>query len=61
MQVDVAPNLGRMLLHQKEDLRKYFAGTDQQLATLDGRVDLYRRNYRDYVAWYERNARREDD
>jgi hypothetical protein len=61
MQVDVAPNLGHLLRHQKEDLGRYFVGTDQQLATLKQRMREYQRNYRAYVAWYKSNARRDVD
>lgn len=56
MRVDVAPNLGRLLGYQQEDLRRYFTGSDQQLATLKQRFHEYRRNYRNYVRAYERTA-----
>jgi len=56
MQVDVAPNLGRLLGYQGEDLLQYFTGSDEQLATLTQRFNEYRRNYRNYVRAYERAA-----
>lgn len=58
MQVDVAPNLKGLLGYQREDLGRYFSGTDQQLATLDRYFEQSQRNYRAYVAEYERTARR---
>jgi hypothetical protein len=54
MQVDVAPNLGRLLGYQEEDLRQYFTGSDEQVATLKQRFKEYQRNYRTYVRAYER-------
>jgi len=56
MQIDVAPNLKRLLGYQKEDLGRYFTGTDRQLAILKRHFEEYQRNYRSYIAWYEREA-----
>jgi hypothetical protein len=61
MMTDVAPNLKRLLDYQKEDLEQYFIGTDAQLATLSRRLEQYTRNYRNYVAHYERTAGDEVD
>jgi spermidine synthase len=51
--VDVAPNLGRLLEFQQEDLLMYFVGGEQQLAELEAHFDLYTGHYRDYVRLYE--------
>jgi spermidine synthase len=51
--VDVAPNLGRLLEFQKEDLLEYFVGTESELARLDQYLDLYTGHYLDYVRLYE--------
>jgi hypothetical protein len=48
--VDVAPNLGRLLEFQQEDLLAFFVGSDQQLAELEEHFDLYTGHYLDYVA-----------
>jgi spermidine synthase len=56
MQVDVAPNLGRLLGYQEEDPLQYFTGSDEQRATLTRRFKEYRRNYWNYVKAYERQA-----
>jgi spermidine synthase len=56
MQVDVAPNLGRLLGHQEENLLQYFTGSDERLDTLTQRFNEYQRNYRNYVRAYERAA-----
>jgi spermidine synthase len=58
-QVDVAPNLKRLLGYQKEDLGQYFTGTGRQLATLSRHFRDYRRNYLSYIAEYERRTREE--
>ena len=59
--VDVAPNLKRLLDYQNEDLGQYFSGTDSELATLERHRKKYLRNYRKYVAQYERSPRPEVD
>jgi spermidine synthase len=51
--VDVAPNLGRLMEFQHEDLLAYFVGTENQLAELEEHFDLYTGHYRDYVRLYE--------
>ena len=51
--VDVAPNLGRLLEFQQEDLLTYFVGSEQQLAALEDHFDLYTGHYLDYVQLYE--------
>ena len=51
--VDVAPNLGRLLEYQQEDLLEYFAGSEPQLAELEEHFDVYTGHYRDYVRLYE--------
>ena len=50
---DVAPNLGRLIEFQKEDLLAYFVGSEHQLAELKEHFDLYTGYYRDYVRLYE--------
>jgi spermidine synthase len=52
--VDVAPNLGRLLEFQREDLLAYFVGRAPQLAELEEYLDLYTGYYLDYVRLYER-------
>jgi hypothetical protein len=59
MMVDVAPNLGRLLEYQQEDLLRYFTGTRQQLDTLDRHFQEYTQHYRDYVEQYERQGARQ--
>ena len=54
--VDVAPNLGRLIEFQQEDLLAYFVGSEHQLAELDKRFDLYTGHYLDYVKLYEQQA-----
>ena len=51
--VDVAPNLGRLMEFQQEDLLAYFTGSEQQLARLEEHFDLYTGHYLDYVRLYE--------
>ncbi|NIL95049.1 MAG: hypothetical protein GTO71_11600 [Woeseiaceae bacterium] len=51
--VDVAPNLGRLIDFQEEDLLAYFVGSEQQLAELEEHFDRYTGHYRDYVRMYE--------
>lgn len=51
--VDVAPNLGRLIEFQQEDLLAYFVGAEQQLAELRDHFDLYTGYYLDYVRLYE--------
>ncbi len=50
---DVAPNLGRLLAFQREDLLAYFAGSEAQLAELDEHFELYTGYYVDYVRSYQ--------
>jgi spermidine synthase len=54
MQIDVAPNLGRLLEYQKENRTGYFTGTARQLTTLRRHFNEYARNHRNYVRAYER-------
>jgi len=61
MQIDVAPNLKRLLGYRNEDLGRYFTGTDRQLATLKRRFREYERNYRNYIAQYERDSGTQGD
>ena len=58
MMVDVAPNLGRLLDYQQEDLLQYFSGTEQQMEVLDRHFRQYTQHYRDYIEQYNRQARR---
>ena len=51
--VDVAPNLGRLMDFQDEDLSTYFAGDEPQLSALDTHFELYTGHYRNYVRMYE--------
>jgi spermidine synthase len=55
--VDVAPNLGRLIEFQQENLLAYFVGSQQQLAELEEHFDLYTRHYLDYVRLYEQQRR----
>jgi spermidine synthase len=55
--VDVAPNLGRLLEFQREDLLIYFDGAARQIDTLGEHFDLYTGHYRDYVRSYDRQRR----
>ena len=55
--VDVAPNLGRLLDFQQDDLLAYFVGGEQQLAELKKHFDLYTGHYLDYVELYEQQHR----
>jgi len=50
---DVAPNLGRLIEFQQEDLLGYFAGSEHQLAELEDYFGLYTGKYLDYIQWYE--------
>ncbi|MGB5448970.1 MAG: fused MFS/spermidine synthase [Woeseiaceae bacterium] len=50
---DVAPNLGRLIEFQQEDLIAYFVGGEHQLAELEEYFDLYTGHYLDYVQMYE--------
>ncbi len=52
--VDVAPNLGRLIAVQQENLLAYFTGSERQLAELEEYFDLYAGHYLDYVRLYER-------
>ena len=51
---DVAPNLGRLLAFQQEDLLAYFEGNEAQLARLEEHFELYTGYYADYVRSYQR-------
>ena len=51
--VDVAPNLGRLMDFQQEDLLAYFVGSENQLLRLEEHFDRYTRHYREYVRLYE--------
>ncbi|MEJ2299594.1 MAG: hypothetical protein P8X94_14080, partial [Woeseiaceae bacterium] len=51
--VDVAPNLGRLIEFQQEDLLAYFIGSEDQLTELREQFDLYTGHYLDYVELYE--------
>ena len=51
--VDVAPNLGRLIEFQQEDLLEYFVGSEHQLAALEEHFDLYTGHYLNYVRQYE--------
>ncbi|MEJ2273902.1 MAG: fused MFS/spermidine synthase, partial [Woeseiaceae bacterium] len=51
--VDVAPNLGRLIEFQQEDLLAYFIGSEHQLTELREQFDLYTGHYIDYVELYE--------
>ena len=51
--VDVAPNLGRLMDFQQENLLAYFVGSENQLLRLEEHFDRYTRHYRDYVRLYE--------
>ncbi len=55
--VDVAPNLGRLIGFQQDDLLAYFAGSEHQLAKLKEHFELYTGNYLRYVQQYERQRR----
>jgi hypothetical protein len=54
---DVAPNLGRLIELQQEDLLLYFVGSEHQLAELEEYFDLYTGHYLDYVQLYEQQRR----
>jgi hypothetical protein len=58
MMVDVAPNLGRLLEYQREDLLRYFGGSGQRMETLDRYFMEYTQRYRDYVERYDAQMRR---
>jgi hypothetical protein len=51
--VDVAPNLGRLIEFQQEDLLAYFEGSGRQLDELGEHFDMYTGHYLDYVQLYE--------
>jgi len=50
---DVAPNLGRLLEFQREDLLAYFEGGEPELAELEEYFDRYAGHYADYVRLHE--------
>jgi spermidine synthase len=54
--VDVAPNLGRLIEFQQEDLLEYFVGSELQLARLEAHFDLYTEHYLNYVESYEQRS-----
>ncbi len=53
---DVAPNLGRLLEYQQEDLLEYFSGSEDGLDALEDHFRLYNRYYRRYVELYEQQT-----
>jgi spermidine synthase len=55
---DVAPNLGRLIEFQQEDLLGYFVGSHDQLVELGEYFDLYTGHYLDYVRMYEQQRHR---
>ena len=55
--VDVAPNLGRLMDFQQEDLLAYFDGSDDEITRLEEHFDRYTGHYRDYVRLYEQQRR----
>jgi hypothetical protein len=50
---DVAPNLGRLLGFQQENLLEYFVASERQFAKLEEYFDLYTGHYLDYVRIYK--------
>jgi spermidine synthase len=50
---DVAPNLGRLLEYQQEDLLEYFLGTERQLTALEEHFEEYTGHYENYIRLYE--------
>jgi spermidine synthase len=52
--VDVAPNLGRLMQYQQENLLAYFIGGEHELDELEEHFERYTAHYRDYVRLYER-------
>ncbi|NHA13942.1 fused MFS/spermidine synthase [Thioalkalivibrio sp. XN279] len=57
---DVAPNLGRLLEFQQEDLLEYFSGSAGELTALENHFKKYTRHYRDYIRVYEEQMRAQD-
>jgi spermidine synthase len=55
--VDVAPNLGRLIEFQQEDLLAYFDGGEGQLDELEEHFELYTGHYLDYVRMYKQERR----
>ncbi len=55
--VDVAPNLGRLIEFQQENLLDYFAGSEHRLAELEKHFNLYTGYYLDYVQRYKQQRR----
>ncbi len=55
---DVAPNLGRLIGFQEEDLLAYFSGDEDQLLELEDHFSLYTGYYREYVRLYEQQRPR---
>ena len=51
---DVAPNLGRLLEFQQQDLLEYFTGTERELEVLADHFEEYTGHYLDYIRMYER-------
>ena len=54
MATDVAPNLGKLLEFQEEDLLEYFIGTERQLMVLEEHFEEYTAHYEAYIRLYER-------
>ena len=57
---DVAPNLGRLLEFQQEDLLRYFSGSEHALNALENHFKKYTRHYHDYIRFYEQQMRTQD-
>ncbi len=55
---DVAPNLGRLIGFQEEDLLACFVGSEEQLTELEEHFSLYTGYYREYVRLYEQQRPR---
>ena len=55
---DVAPNLGRLIEFQQENLLAHFVGSERELDKLEEHFDLYMGHYRDYVRLYEQQRSR---
>ena len=53
LKIKVAPNLGRLLEFQRENLLGNFAGGDRELDKLEEHFDRYAGHYRNYVRLYE--------
>jgi len=53
MATDVAPNLGKLLEYQEEDLLEYFIGTERQFMVLEEHFEQYTGHYEAYIRLYE--------